>query len=333
MLYIDIILCVFFLFVLRKKKGKLYALDLKETLPLRGMLAICVFLCHACVYIENDILFFSDFGNWGPFSVATFFFLSGYGLGYSLKIKGKSYLNGFFRKRLKKLLLPLILVALIWNLMEFVTYNEISMLEVIANPCPKSWFIYALLINYIAFYCCFRYISATKKSLIAMWLFTFVYVFCCLLIKKDSLYASTYPIPLGMTFAAYEERIRKFIETNYKSFLIVSFIALILTSTYSLLGKYYDVLPGWGTLPNYTIYLFIVILCLYLGGYKSKLTNYIGSVSYEFYIVHGAIVVWCGRCYAKFTDGIGPVCWLIITLCLVIATASILHYLITKICQ
>lgn len=331
MLYIDIVLCSLFLFALCKKNKRLYALDLVETLPLRGMLAISVFLCHACVYIENNVDFFRDFGNWGPFSVATFFFLSGYGLAYSFKKKGKEYLNGFFLKRLKKLLLPLVIVALIWNLPKIVMGDSIAFLSVLANPCPKSWFVYALAINYVAYYFCFRHTSASKMALILMFAFTAVYMFCCLMINKNSLYATTYPIPIGMAFALYEEKIRKYINVNSGKFLWAVFITFLLTASYSLIGKYHGGLLGWGILPDLTIYLFIIVLALYLGGLKSKVINYIGSISYEFYIVHGAIVIWCGHFYNTSFKTMESIVWLIVTFGVVLITSSMLHFVVKKI--
>lgn len=89
--------------------------DLPHTLPLRGILAILVILCHTIYYYQSYCNFVAtDLGLIGAPSVSCFFFLSGYGLMTSMKYKGKNYLQCFFKKRLSKLLIPLLIITNIY---------------------------------------------------------------------------------------------------------------------------------------------------------------------------------------------------------------------------
>ena len=47
--------------------------------------------------------------------MAVFFFLSGYGLMVSLITKGQKYLDGFLKKRLLKIVLPLVLCSIVFE--------------------------------------------------------------------------------------------------------------------------------------------------------------------------------------------------------------------------
>lgn len=108
---------------------QLYAFDLRETLPLRGILAVSVFLTHLCPHLDEASPWLKDFGNWGPPSVACFFLLAGYGLAYSVKTKGPAYLDGFFRKRLSRLIWPFAVMAVIYQ-----SYKEPS----VGTACSSS---------------------------------------------------------------------------------------------------------------------------------------------------------------------------------------------------
>ena len=92
---------------------------MEATLPLRGVLAMGIVIHHISLRIvdatPDDMWIFSQFQFWGAPIVAVFFFLSGYGLMVSLITKGQEYLDGFLKKRLLKIVLPLVLCSIVFE--------------------------------------------------------------------------------------------------------------------------------------------------------------------------------------------------------------------------
>lgn len=88
------------------------------TLPLRGIMAIGIVLHHVALRVDaatpDSPWWLSQFCSWGAPIVSVFFFMSGYGLLVSLKSKGTLYLDGFLKKRLSKVVLPLVLCSVVY---------------------------------------------------------------------------------------------------------------------------------------------------------------------------------------------------------------------------
>lgn len=111
-------LLIWLLFAICKDKKQLGAFSVEATLELRGVLALGIVMHHISLRVVQaapTIWGISQFEFWGAPIVAVFFFLSGYGLMKSLQVKGTAYLNGFLRKRLTKVALPLFLCSLVYS--------------------------------------------------------------------------------------------------------------------------------------------------------------------------------------------------------------------------
>ena len=91
----------------------------QATVPLRGLLATGIVLHHLSLRLveasPDCSWIWSQFSFWGAPIVAVFFFLSGYGLMVSLITKGQKYLDGFLKKRLLKIVLPLVLCSIVFE--------------------------------------------------------------------------------------------------------------------------------------------------------------------------------------------------------------------------
>lgn len=89
--------------------------DRSATVPLRGILVLLVILGHLwsgtgrCCDVLKALAC-------GQSVVCVFFFMSGYGYEKSLRGKGERYMNGLFRRTLKKLLVPMALASLVYSL-------------------------------------------------------------------------------------------------------------------------------------------------------------------------------------------------------------------------
>ena len=133
-LIIDII--KFISSITRGRKVRIYDFSLENTLPLRGVLALLIALHHVSQRIVSTPIL-SEFSKWGEYIVALFFFIMGYGLTISYEKKGTSYLDGFFKRRIIKLILPYIICIIgytsyLW--LKVPKYNIITSLTQVWYP-------------------------------------------------------------------------------------------------------------------------------------------------------------------------------------------------------
>ena len=299
MLYIFVILFIALLSVYGRvsdSRTQLKNFDLQETLPLRGLLAISVMLTHLCPYLTDEAPLLQDFCLWGPPSVASFFLLAGYGLAFSYKKKGEAYLHGFFKKRLVRLLWPLLFMTLVYQGYK-IYHNNFDWLDMLITPSPMSWFIYALVIWYVGYYFSFKTGKTLKAQLGLIWGFTLVYLTVTIFLKQSYFYISILPLPMAITYVFYEEKVKAFILRHANAVWWVVMIAILIVMGYAVAGQYGMKLPGW-SMPVYTLVPWVIVyITYYLGGWKNRFTNFLGRISYEFYIVHGFIVMLLGGCH------------------------------------
>ena len=295
MLYITILFSLLFLIAAYKitvsRDGiRIYNFDLRETLPLRGILALCVFLTHLCPHLDEASPWLEDFGMWGPPSVACFFLLAGYGLAYSVKTKGPAYLDGFFRKRLSKLVWPFLIMVIIYQTWR-ICHGVFDWKQLLVEPSPLSWFIYALLIWYVGFYICFKGVKDYRMGILRIWIFTAIYLPWTVSQDMGYYWISILPMPMAIAYVFYEEKAKNYIQQHpYLSLLLVGgWFAMVMG--YTLFAIYAHHLPGWGPVVYTTLPVWVIFLTYILGGAKNRLTNFLGHISYEIYVVHGFIVM------------------------------------------
>lgn len=87
-------------------------LSYEKTLALRGICAVEIVIGHIGVVSKSPVLFLNR--KAGILIVGLFFFLSGYGLMYSMQ-KKKNYMRRFIKCRIPKLLFPAIPVYVIYS--------------------------------------------------------------------------------------------------------------------------------------------------------------------------------------------------------------------------
>lgn len=227
--------------------------------------------------------------EWGIPIVGTFFFLTGYGLCASLKRKGDSYLDGFFSKRLTKLLPVLVVVTAVMMVYNFgyngMTFGEWTQRVKEGTPsAPYSWFIYAVIYVYAAFYLSCR----ISRGLFArgLVLACFILAWCVVTryIGWNGIWSVSIPtVSVGYFVSLYEERILAF----YRRHFFVVNTALIL----SLL--LYRHIPGLGRIimfedPLIALAIYAATICS--GPIKWKALAFVGGISLEVYVIHGALL-------------------------------------------
>lgn len=329
MLYIFVILFIALLSVYGRvsdSRTQLKNFDLQETLPLRGLLAISVMLTHLCPYLTDEAPLLQDFCLWGPPSVASFFLLAGYGLAFSYKKKGEAYLHGFFKKRLVRLLWPLLFMIIVYQSYK-IYHNNFDWIDMLTTPSPMSWFIYALVIWYVGYYFSFRIGKTLKAQLGLIWGFTLVYLAVTAFLKQSYFYISILPLPMAITYVFYEEKVKAFILRHANAVWWVVMVAVLIVMGYAVAGQYGKKLPGWSMPVDTLVPWIIVYITYYLGGWRNKITSFLGGISYEFYIVHGFIIQ-LGQSFVFEKGGyIGAAIMIALALVLTVSVAWMLYKL------
>lgn len=189
-----------------KKVGNL---DRDKTKCTKGILALFIVLHHVS-YVTASV-WLAEFVYWGNVVCGCFFFLSGYGLMKSLKVKGDLYLNNFLFSHFIKLFLPLILVAFVFALLynilpSRIEYNILQDLFSGKTFVPNTWFVFALAILYVFFYVSYCVLGITIKYHVCLLILTIGYVLLSLFVGLQSYwYSSVLAFPLGVFIADKEK--------------------------------------------------------------------------------------------------------------------------------
>ena len=253
--------------------------------PVRALLVLCIVLGHFSFY---GVPAFGAFRSIAPPAVAMFLFISGYGLTRSVRTKGAAYLQGFFSRRVFRIVLPALLVVLLHLLLGGGAGMRLfDRARAIATHgqtlLPHYWFVWAILFEYLLFWLC-RKLLPEKAANWAILAGTVLFTAGTALAGFDRCWwVCALAFPTGAFFAEYEESIfawcgRK--ESNYWLALLAcgaAFAALYLT------GK-----PACWTLCYIFISLIaaLVIARLPLDRWRLPVLGWIGVISYELYLVH-----------------------------------------------
>lgn len=303
----------------RVSKGSFnkYPFSLRQAKALQGFAAVCVMFHHIAqntcapwLSPEDKIHGLNPFVPVGYLFVALFFFCSGYGLMKSHQTK-ENYLKDFFIRRALRPVLILVASDIILVLLSVYfpdTYLRNSMVTI---PTPfnmggavlindYSWFIYALLFMYLAFWLSFRIIKKSLAAMISVSVMALLYMgFCDWWMYGSWWYNVILLFPLGLFFAVYEKKLFSLMEKKYPLLLILSLISLPL---FFCLGEYGDELRSltgityhyftehWILLLSQTMAGIVFIFLLLLAGMKLTFSNraltLYGSITVEFYLIH-----------------------------------------------
>lgn len=295
---------------------------MEATLPLRGVLAMGIVIHHISLRIvdatPDDMWIFSQFQFWGAPIVAVFFFLSGYGLMVSLITKGQKYLDGFLKKRLLKIVLPLVLCSIVFEATSITLWGgQIADFRKDWPFLPNCWFCVTIIIYYFAFYItALLFKSSPIKVAYSMWLFSFVYVFLFKVMDFCNWwYQMVLSINIGMTLACYETAIRNVLYKYKRTVVLLLFLLTFMSACWASLYKA-DIFP-FGMM---ALSLFIGLLTYTSLGLRpiksNRLLTFFGKYSFEIYLIHGAVIsVLFGMAYTYI-----PHWWHVFTILTFVAT-------------
>lgn len=264
-------------------------LALDKTLPIRGLLAICIVLHHGSGYFAR-MSFISPFQHIGYLVVALFFFLSGYGLTYGLKNK-KGYMDGFLKKRLISVLIPYWIcntfyyagVHLMGGQIEVKSFFLSMLLLKVING--SMWYVQIQVLFYMLFYVSF----AKKNNWPLFYTLFFVLYVGAFAAGVDEVYTrSALAFPLGVIWCSYQDKIDKTMDAHYWTGLMG--MAGITVLFFCL--KFTGVLIDSNLVKQLGDSISAVAFCtlaLWIAK-KIRISNqglrFLGSISYEIYLMH-----------------------------------------------
>ncbi len=334
MVYLCYPILIFLLFWQAKpcKKGTWNEdfLSLSQTKALQGFSAICIMLHHIALktcahylpkeYIRHGL---DPFVTVGILFVGLFFFFSGYGLYKSYHTK-ENYLDGFLSRRV----LPIFVITLIIEILYMVA-RHLKGHDVIAFPWPFTmgglpmsnsygWYAYCILLFYLIFYFSFKKCKSEKRALTLIGILILLYIIACdYWIYGDFWYNTAALFFVGILFSVKEETIVRFFKKNY---LLLTFVSAVFSVVFLVLGNYFKRYPENFEYMPYGLYRWGMILLQLLAAFffvwftlliqmklqiGNKVLTSLGSITLEFYLIHGLFVQGLG--YSFFLEHTGPV--------------------------
>ena len=264
-------------------RSEVHAISMDSCNCLKGLIAIAVVLHH--IVQGRDIFILKElFRPFGSVAVGCFLFISGYGL-YASYIKKQSYLDGFLNKRFRKLIVPFMFVIFLYQLVNCGSYKNIFSGLLVGNSdyiLPYSWYIFCAILFYFAFYYIFKYFSTEKNKIFSIFIFTLVFYTLLRFILKWPGYwsGSLFLFPIGVIFK-YCERFFKKMPSLYiviSSLIIITLVIILYLTDIKYIGVVEICFSSLAIMLPFTIL-----------NISSKCFMFLGSISYEVYLVQGII--------------------------------------------
>lgn len=310
-------------------------LSLETTNCLKGILAVIIIAGH----LRNNLAWLNDnlvgqfFTASGYLAVAVFFFLSGYGMMFQYKKQGKKYIDNFPKKRLLDIYVKYIAVILIYCIYRILLGEKITVKSLIysltfgGTVAENGWYIQAIVVTYILFYLVLKLFHNKEKMLHLGFLGGFVLY--CLLCKSLNLGGLWYQFylayPLGLAVAVYKDKIDEFLNKKYIDIIImiISFFAFsvtLLLGNFNILQMPLKLIVKMFSSVFFTAFVLMILRHIKI---ENKITAFLGSISFELYVIHGLIYSFFH--IPKFY--INDVVYILLTYVCSIVSAVLLHKL------
>ena len=281
-------------------------LSVRQTENLKGIFIVLVLFHHLNIFAGvGDV--YNIFTNAGYIAVGGFLFISGYGLMCQFENKGEKYIKNFPRKRLVTIVVPALLMSAVYFVMKWkmygyslgdMKYDFFRGAFVISN----GWYVTAIIYFYIAFYISAIFTLVTKKKWLILVLnagTTIVYIIGCLKMNYEGhWFPAAFAFYYGIVWAFYKNKI----DNDLKKGIFAVIIGLVAFYYFITMGVQFEY--GWAEF-KCLMYLTIIILLGMKVKLQSEIMEWLGSVSYEIYLVHGLFFSLLRNRYINLTDGFG----------------------------
>lgn len=263
---------------------------------LKPFLALGIVLSHLSWYS----IYLHDFQRWGALIVGIFFFISGYGLSYSLHYK-VGYIRNFFLHRIAKALLLPYMGALLFYFVLNGNWSDYSFFDHISRVSgpsliPNDWFVFALVYCYMVFWIGAKCKAPSLRRTVLFAGPLLLVVFTAGMGYGRHWWASTMAFAVGAFYQNWESAILRiissrkgYIASNFACFLL--FAVLIACS--ALFGNIISTVLAYSLLPLWVVAVLVPLDCSKAA--KNRIVLFGGAISYEVYLVHGIVMDYLNR--------------------------------------
>ncbi len=300
-LLLILILCILILPGIKLKKEPA-GLSIDESGALKGLLCVTIFFHHFSGWFTDldPILYFIS--HCGSFIVSVFFFLSAYGLSKSPKMQKQTLKD--LAIRVLKLFIPFwvidILYLVLHRCMGINIGSDINLKNILLSTLNLyeiisfSWFV-----STIVFLYCVLFI--VKKLPVNNYILVFFIILAVFSLFVPNLWVTYFAFPVGLLISKNEEY---FIKLKNKQYILWMLLLLAGTAIFVVL-KYIASMYDYKMLLDKTadafsgvffaVIVYLLFTKIHIG---NKLLDFLGKISYEFYLVHG-LGIWFAN---KFFD-------------------------------
>lgn len=301
-------------------------LSLEQSKMLQGFLAICIMLHHIAqktcapwMYPPSRIVHGLDiFVPSGYLLVSVFLFFNGYGVYKSFHAK-ENYLKGYVKRRILPVVLALYTTTFIFFIArllvgEKMDANQVLLYLTSIDLCnPNTWYVIVLPFLYLFFYISFKIFKKDGLAVLSTTAFVVLYLLLGTSIDHNDFwirgewwYNCVFLFPIGIIFAKFENKIIPHLKKYYWVYLIAALAAYYPLYRYSdficnIFGYYGE---NWGapdtilrrriSLLSQIVLTSEFVFCVLLLNMKLKIGNkflkFMGSITLEFYLIHGLYV-------------------------------------------
>lgn len=286
------LLIVFWQCTVNKKECYNETLSYESTIAIKGICSLEIMIGHIGLELSNELILY-PFRKAGVLIVGVFFFISGYGLMYSMKNK-PNYLDYFIKKRFLNILIPVGIVLAFSTVLFIVSsFNDNKNIYdiFIQVICSINWFVWEIMLYYILFYFLFKRLKVSSAQML-IFLITIILIIACYIFKMDNpWYGSNLCFPLGIFVANNKESFdswsikRGIIKIGALTFFLTISIFMFYifpdrSITGSILGR------------NLAAVCFTLLIVLILYNIKlgNRVTRFLGKVSFEIYLIHPLVI-------------------------------------------
>lgn len=278
-----------------------------DTTAVRAIAAIGIMYTHLVFFSPvSNLIVLKDIGY---LCVGIFFFYTGYNAICSYRTNG---LRGYIVKKIKRVYLPLFVANQLMILFKYKTgappQKDLLLQHILGIRLinPTLWYVNCIIAFYIIFYLVFTLLRLLRKvkpltnicdsKIVLLIAFTVVFLVYALVhpwaSNKFGFYPnekSQYPFPLlvGAIFALYKTQVETFLK-KFK-FQSLALLIPILLVAHSRNMEHMSIAVGpinlYDSLPP-VLTAIIVNFYLYNETINSKVLNFIGTISYEIYLLH-----------------------------------------------
>lgn len=274
---------------------------------IRGISAIEIMMGHIGLATNSLVLYPNR--KAGILFVGIFFVLSGYGLAYSLSVK-QNYLKGFVISKITKILIPAYVVYVCGVVINSVI-NQSGEIITVFNPViffqKTNWYVWEIMLFYLIFYIAYRFLKESKADIVIGCVSVLFILVCFVLKVSNPWYGSTICFWLGIVYYRNEQELKQVFRSRPFLFWVGAVVLAVSILIFFVDQKGFIGLVCARNIAA-AVFSVLVLLLLYKYHIGNAVTNWLGNISYEIFLIHFVVI---GILKDKFSSSL-VYAWLVI---------------------